>query len=176
MIIDPGWMANLKRVANLNIQRLTKIAENLLVKGKTSRQLEEYDAQFFSKTGSDSVKTTQEVGGIFKPFTVGDEFAAFYTPKEIVRRSCFPVFKCRLIGEPIEGGIEFNGVEMFDVVFQPFCLGPFVRIKNPLPVHIGPSRRANPYRNALCHSSILLRSDGKVKSGRPTRCLSQELS
>jgi hypothetical protein len=70
---------------------------------------------------------------------MGYEFAAFHAPQEIVRTPFFPAFKCCGVWKPIEGGIEFNGVELPGIVLKPFRFGQFVRIKDLLPVIVHPS-------------------------------------
>ena len=50
---------------------------------------------------------------------MGYVFASFNSPEEILGRPMIPVIESLRIGEPIKSGIDFNGIKLVSIEFEP---------------------------------------------------------
>ena len=60
--------------------------------------------------------------------------------KEVFRGNFIPVFECLLLRQMIEGVVDFDGIEMLGVIFEPLALGQISRIEPSAPVVVIPPR------------------------------------
>jgi hypothetical protein len=51
---------------------------------------------------------------------VGDISAGLNSPEEVIGRLFAPTFECLGFWEPVKGGVELNGAEVFGVEIEPF--------------------------------------------------------
>ena len=62
-----------------------------------------------------------------------------YSIKKILRCDFVPSLQSLLFREVVEGIIDFDGIEMLGVIFEPFALGQISGIELFLPVFVIPS-------------------------------------
>lgn len=91
-----------------------------------------------------AVEITDELIAVMKLVKVGNLPRRFHCEAEDFRTAVIPALERGKLREPIECVVQFNGIEMLTIIFEPFFLRKAFRIKDLLPVLIVKSRTADP--------------------------------
>ena len=75
---------------------------------------------------------------------MSDVSIGFYGVKKIFRCLFVPVFEGGFFWQLIKGIVEFNGVEIFCIVFEPFAFRDAIRVEAFKPMVVAPAGSAYP--------------------------------
>src|SRR5207249_11797821 len=135
----PGRIAELDRVTRTARQGEEKCAQAFDIDAPPRRQLVENRTKRAAETPRAREEAIERLGWVLQFLHVREKAAGLHSVHESGRGTRSPVGEGRCLGQSVKGVVDFDGVELRDVVIEPSALRQFRGIKVAAPVFVLPA-------------------------------------
>jgi hypothetical protein len=122
------------------VQGGAEFLQHRSVEGQRRRKLKKHGPQLVTQSAHGPKETLEGFFHIAKSLDVGDEAVGLDRPAKTVRRGLAPFFVGGFLHLVVESGIDFDGLKIAGIVFEPFRLGKPLWIEGAFPSLIIPAR------------------------------------
>jgi len=139
----PAGMTEFHRCPDPPGKPFKKVSKALMVGGEVVGELDEKDPEFSAEEAEAMADPVNPFLRLGQPLVMGQRLGSLYGHQEAVGEAFVPGSECGIARPAVVAVVDFNCVEVLNVVFQPAGDGKFLRIESPFPVFVAPPRCAH---------------------------------
>jgi len=138
LLREPGFIPEFEGMpqafrAGKSAKENAKFLQPLHLKFEPGGKLPEHNSQLLFQRGGVFQEEGEGFSAIFQPFDMSDVPASFDRKREFLGSPFMPSFKDLFLGKAVEGDIQFDGVKIFGIEFEPLSLRKIGGIEDPIP-------------------------------------------